>query len=168
MAANSPLLDPNLNRAFSLSAYPSPHEHTPPQKIIGIISIIALTIFLSIASFYNAQLTFAIINTGFFTVLGGSIIYSLLTPSVNVIPASHAPLKPRRSRAYSCPYRRVSQIKDGGEDGWSAERPKKTERPHSPLNAEHLAAGKFPYSAPAIRRFRSRLKTYHPHLLGSK
>ncbi len=123
MADNSPPIDPILSRVPSLSFYPSPHKSISPQKIIGIISIIALSVFFSIASFYNAQLSFAIINTCFFALLGGSIIYSLLIPSVDRIPASHSPAKPRRSRAYSCPHRRISLIKEDGEDGVCMERP---------------------------------------------
>ena len=125
MAANSPPIDPIIKRDLSLSFYPSPHTKITPQKIIGIISIIALFIFFSIASFYNAQLPFAIINTCFFTLLGGSIIYSLLIPSVNILPASHAPAKPRRSRAYSCPHRRITAIIESGEDGPAMSRPSK-------------------------------------------
>ena len=146
-------IDPIISRSSSLSFYPSPHKNISPQKIIGIISIIAFSVFFSIASFYNAQLSFAIINTCFFALLGGSIIYSLLVPSADRLPASHAPSKPRRSRTYSCPHRRISLIKEDGEDGVCMERPS-----HHKVHFDSPLVEQQPITAPLPRRTFSLLR----------
>ena len=101
---------PVIFTSTSLDYYPSSQKITP-QKIIGIISIVAITVFFSIASFYNAQLSLAIINTCFFTLLGGAIIHSLIFPTDDMLLSdTDTPAKPYDPTSFVLPIRRRSTM----------------------------------------------------------
>lgn len=80
--------------------------HTPRRKlkIALLISLIALSSFLSIASFYSASFVLALSNTCIFTILTAAIGFFLIRPKKNSKTAAAsetASPAPRRSRLSS-------------------------------------------------------------------
>lgn len=93
-----------------LNTYPCPKKITS-SKIIGAVVIIAAALFFSIAAFYSAQMSFAIINTCFFAVVASELIISLLNYAKDLDQI--LPFKaPRQSKAFSMPYKRISKLKE--------------------------------------------------------
>jgi hypothetical protein len=95
-------------------------------QVITIISFLAISTFLSIMMFYNTQMPFAIINSSFLTILTGSVIYFLsFPPSSQLDREETAQPTKRPSRAFSCPHRRVSQIREDPDgSGRTFEKPR--------------------------------------------